>query len=58
MTTSALILMIIVQVSVTCLTGYFFYKVLKTPPKAEPDSYSENDDEDLDIRQPVKEEDK
>jgi len=44
MTSSALILMILVQLSVTLITGYFFFKVLKTPPRQEPDSYSENDD--------------
>ena len=45
MTTSALILMISVQVMVTAITGYFFWKVLKTPPNPESDSFSENDDE-------------
>jgi len=45
MSNSALIMMIVVQVSVTIITGYFFYKVLVTPPKSEPDSYTENDDE-------------
>lgn len=45
MGTSALITMIVVQVTVTAITGYFFYKVLTTPPKPEPDSFSENDDE-------------
>lgn len=44
MTSSALTLMVLVQVSVTCITVYFFWKVLKTPPQQEPDSYSENDD--------------
>ncbi|MBV2246369.1 MAG: hypothetical protein KUL83_04340 [Lentimicrobium sp.] len=44
MNTSALILMITVQVSVTALAGWFFYKVLVTKPMVEPDSYSENDD--------------
>lgn len=44
MNTSALILMISVQVVVTALTGWFFYKVLVTKPKPEPDSFSENDD--------------
>lgn len=29
---------------VTSATAYFFIKVLKTPPKEEPDSYSDNDD--------------
>ncbi|MFT6850882.1 MAG: hypothetical protein ACJATA_001699 [Sphingobacteriales bacterium] len=32
---SALILMIVVQVSVACITGYFFYKVLTVKPKKE-----------------------
>jgi len=45
MSSSALIMMVVVQVSVTIITGYFFYKVLVTPTKMEPDSYSENDDE-------------
>jgi hypothetical protein len=45
MKTEALIMMILAQGIVIFLAGYFFYKVLVTPPKAEPDSYSENDDE-------------
>jgi hypothetical protein len=45
MTTSALLTMIIVQVGVAITTGYFFYRVLTTPPKPEPDSYEENDGE-------------
>lgn len=45
MSTSALITMVTVQVLVTLITGYFFYKVLVTPPNAEPDSFSENDDD-------------
>jgi hypothetical protein len=36
--------MIIVQVTVLTLTGYFFFRVLKTPPREEPDSYADNDD--------------
>tara|TARA_Y100000589_G_scaffold328039_1_gene371266 strand:+ start:99999 stop:100160 length:162 start_codon:yes stop_codon:yes gene_type:complete len=51
METSALIMMITVQGTVTLLTGYFFYKVLKTPPKPKPDSFSENDD--YPIRKPL-----
>ncbi len=43
MNTAALIMMVVVQFSVTLLTIYFFRKVLKSPPKKEPDSYSEND---------------
>jgi len=45
MTTSALIMMLVTQITVICITGYFFYKVLTTKPKTEPDTYSENDDE-------------
>jgi hypothetical protein len=45
MNTSALITMILAQGLVIGVALYFFYKVLTTPPKAEPDSYSENDDE-------------
>jgi len=45
MTTSALVLMIIVQATVATITLLFFRKVLKSPPKPEPDSYSENDEE-------------
>lgn len=37
--------MLITQGIVTCFMGVFFYKVLKTPPKPEPDSFSENDPE-------------
>lgn len=45
MNTSALVLMILAQGTIIGFAVYFFRKVLKTPPKAEPDSYSENDDE-------------
>lgn len=44
MSTSALILMVVVQLSVSVVTIYFFRKVLRTPPREEPDSYIENDD--------------
>jgi hypothetical protein len=44
MNSTALTMMLLTEVSVICITAYFFYKVLKTPPKPEPDSYSENDD--------------
>jgi hypothetical protein len=44
MNTSALITMLFAQGIVTALVAYFFYRVLTTPPKMEPDSYSENDD--------------
>lgn len=40
MSASALITMILVQLTVTIITGYFFMKVLRTPPKKE-DSYPE-----------------
>ncbi len=41
MTTSALIMMILVQVIVASITGYFFFKVLKAPKKPEEDSFTE-----------------
>ncbi|UGU17079.1 hypothetical protein LS482_04225 [Sinomicrobium kalidii] len=44
MNTTALITMVLAQGIVTAIAGYFFYRVLTTPPKKEPDSYSENDD--------------
>jgi len=40
----ALLTMIIAQGTVICFTAYFFYRVLTTKPKPEPDSYTENDD--------------
>lgn len=43
MTTSAVIMMILVQVIVTLITIYFFIRVLKAPGKPEPDSYTDND---------------
>lgn len=44
MTTSALIMIILTQGTVLAATVYFFRKVLKTPPKSEPDSYEDNND--------------
>jgi hypothetical protein len=45
MNTYALTVMLFTMISVTLVTIYFFIKVLKTPPKPEPDSFSENDQE-------------
>jgi beta-phosphoglucomutase-like phosphatase (HAD superfamily) len=44
MNTSALIMMVATQLTVASFTGYFFYKVLTTKPKPEPDSFLENDE--------------
>ena len=44
MNTSALFLMVSVQVVVTLLTAWLFIKVLVTKPRPEPDSYTENDE--------------
>lgn len=44
MNTSALTMMLVTEIVVTGFTIYYFVKVLKTPPKQEPDSFSENDD--------------
>ena len=48
MKTEALITMIAAQGTVICFTLYFFYRVLTIKKKPEPDSYSENSDEDGD----------
>jgi hypothetical protein len=45
MNTSALILMLGSVGLTTGLTIYFFYRVLKAPPRPEPDSYLDNDEE-------------
>lgn len=45
MSSIALFMMISTVTIVTVVTGYFFWKVLKTPPRDEPDSFLENDDE-------------
>ncbi|MEH6681962.1 MAG: hypothetical protein V7724_15530 [Sediminicola sp.] len=45
MNTSALITMLLSQGIVIFFAAYFFYKVLTTPPKPEPDSYTDNDGE-------------
>ncbi|MEK6615971.1 MAG: hypothetical protein AABZ32_07650 [Bacteroidota bacterium] len=44
MNTSALIMMVTTEVIISAITFYYFWKVLKTPAKKEPDSYSENDE--------------
>lgn len=45
MSTSALILMILVQGSVTVITAYFLYKVLHTSPKADTEPSNDEDTE-------------
>jgi hypothetical protein len=45
MNTTALVLMVSTMTLVTVITVYFFVRVLRTPPRPEPDSYKENDDE-------------
>lgn len=45
MSTAALTMMLVTQITVICITAFFFYKVLTAKPKPEPDSYTENDDE-------------
>ncbi|MDP2089923.1 MAG: hypothetical protein Q8J84_11045 [Flavobacteriaceae bacterium] len=44
MNTTALIMMVATQGIVMAITGYFFYLVLTSPKKPEPDSYDENDE--------------
>lgn len=38
-------MMLVTEILVTVVTVYFFVKVLRTPPKDEPDSYTQNDPE-------------
>ncbi|GIZ08835.1 hypothetical protein [Flavobacterium sp. UMI-01] len=45
MNTEALITMLLTQGIVVFFAVYFFYKVLTIKPKQEPDSFSENDNE-------------
>jgi flagellar basal body-associated protein FliL len=45
MNSTALTLMVVTMTAVTAVTIYFFWLVLKTPPRQEPDSYADNDDE-------------
>ncbi len=45
MKTEAIITMVTAQGIVIIMAAYFFFKVLTTKPKQEPDSYTENDDE-------------
>ena len=45
MNSSALAMMLVAEGIIAFFTIYFFIKVLKTPPKPEPDSYEDNDAE-------------
>jgi len=45
METAAFWMMLLTQLTVTIVTGYFFYRVLTAPSRPEPDSYSENDED-------------
>ena len=45
MNSTALITMLLTQGIVIGFTVFFFYKVLTTPPRKEPDSFEDNDDE-------------
>lgn len=47
MNTEALITMVFAQGIVISFTLYFFCKVLTTPPVKEPDSFSDNDNEEI-----------
>ena len=44
MSTTGLLMMVATEAIITAITIYFFWKVLTTPPRKEPDSYSANDD--------------
>lgn len=44
MSSTGLTTLLMAEGIITFFTFYFFWKVLRTPPKPEPDSFSENDD--------------
>lgn len=44
MNNNALTMMLVTEITITAITFYFFWKVLRTPHKPEPDSYSGNDE--------------
>ena len=44
MNSTALITMLLTQGIVIGFTAFFFYKVLTTPPRQEPDSFEDNDE--------------
>ena len=45
MSTGALVMMLVTEIMITVITGYFFYKVLTAKKHGEPDSFTDNDDE-------------
>ncbi len=45
MNTEAIITMVLTQGIVIGFTAYFFYKVLTIKPKSEPDSFTDNDNQ-------------
>jgi hypothetical protein len=45
MENSALTMMLMTELTITGLTLYFFWKVLTSKPKPEPDSYADNDEQ-------------
>ncbi|MDA8242792.1 MAG: hypothetical protein M0025_01555 [Elusimicrobia bacterium] len=44
MSARAFMMLLSAELPIAFFTVYFFWKVVKTPPKAEPDSYAANDD--------------
>ena len=45
MSNIALTMLLAAEITISAITIYFFVKVLRTPAKSEPDSFSGNDDE-------------
>lgn len=45
MSSGALLMMTVTEVVITAVTCYFFYKIVTIKPNPEPDSYSDNDEE-------------
>lgn len=44
MNPNAFTILLVTELTITAFMVYYFWKVVTTPPKAEPDSYAGNDD--------------
>jgi hypothetical protein len=49
MNTSAIIFMLLAQSIITLITFSFLYRAMKAKKHPEPDSYVDNDDDDVDV---------
>jgi len=50
MDTSAILFMVLAQTIITLITFSFLYRAMKAKKRPEPDSYMDNDDDELNIK--------